>query len=105
MSVVDWTEFTEPFHSIGRKFSEMLPALVRGDTVTPPRAAPLRRRAPASVAWMIERRMEMGLSRRELALRAACSHMQIGRYERGEQQPPPAVRARIAAILLPESQP
>jgi DNA-binding transcriptional regulator YiaG len=107
MSVVDWSEFPEQFRGIGRKFSEMLPALIRGDPVQQPHDAAARPRPQTPVAWkwIIERRIEMGLSQRELARRAGCHQSDISKSERGERRPSPAMRKRLAAILLPESQP
>jgi DNA-binding transcriptional regulator YiaG len=109
MSVVDWTDFPYPWDNIGNEFSEMLPALVRGDPVPQPhesaRSRSHRPRSQARGTWIIERRMAMGLSQRELARRSSCSQAQISRYERGEQQPSQSRRERLSAILLPEAEP
>ncbi len=102
MSVVDWSGFPEPFRRVGSEFSEMLPALVRGDPVPQPNdTVQLRPHASVLDAWIIERRMEMGLSQRELARRLGCVQARISEYERGTRQPSQATRERIAAILLP----
>jgi DNA-binding XRE family transcriptional regulator len=87
---VDWTQYAEPWRSIGPEFAEECWAICAGNTMS---------RSPTLGERLRAVRTCRRMTQKAVAAVVGCSMFHLGRIERGQWSPKPQLRARIKAFV------